>query len=234
LALTGKWEEAAKAWNTAADRQERTSGKGATDRDELLITRYHATVARLAGGKRAEIRPQLEALLAQKGETRTAPEMEASAFLTWISGPTAGLERGEYRRSDERWAAFNWRREPEEGEGEVRGNYSISGTAWRAVLQEVQKKFPDCWPADYALARIYAAGGYTKEALDLLNRVTERRVDWWAPHYAVGQYYASRRDKDRGIPALRKALQFAPECRQARVYLSLLNSVKPEPEGEQQ
>src|SRR4029079_2089498 len=99
---------------------------------------------------------------------------------------------------------FTWRREPLEGEVEVRGRYSPAATAWRAILQQVQKLHPDCWPADYALARIYATAGFTEDALALLGRVTQERPDWWAPFYATGQYYAREQDKEKGVPALRK------------------------------
>jgi tetratricopeptide (TPR) repeat protein len=231
LALTGKWDEAAKALDGAADRDEKERGK--TDpsaRDELLVERYHAAVCRVAAGQKEQAKAPLLAVYALRNEVRTSPEREAAAFLSWLEGKGAGKERLAYQKSDERWAGFTWRRQPEEGEMEVRGRFSPAATSWRAILQQVQKRNPDCWPADYALARIYASGGATDSAVALLNRVALSRPDWWAPHYALGEYYARQRQKEKGTAALKKTLQLAPACGQAQVYLSLLKNLKPEDE----
>ncbi len=72
----------------------------------------------------------------------------------------------------------------------------------------------------------------TSEALGLLSKATRARPDWWAPHYAVGQYHTRRRDKEQGVPVLRRTLQLAPECRGARVYLSLLTNLREREEPE--
>jgi tetratricopeptide (TPR) repeat protein len=232
LALTGKWAEAAGAWESAADREEKALGKGAR-LDELFATRYHAAVARVAAGARDQAKTKLEAALGEK-PARTAPQMEAAAFLVWLTGSTAPLGPVEYQRSDERWAAFAWRREVPEDEVAVSGGGSTAQTAWRAVLREVLGRQVDCWPAAYAVARLSASAGDTTGALNLLSKTADLRGDWWAPHYTLGQYYAVRRDKDKGVPALRRALQFAPECRQARAYLSLLSNVKDEVETPEQ
>jgi tetratricopeptide (TPR) repeat protein len=228
LALSGKWEDAAKALEGAAERQAKTgASSSAAAPDELLAARYRAAVCRLAAGQRPAAKAGLEAALAGRGEARTTPEIEARAFLTWLGGQGAKLEELGYQRSDERWAAFVWRREEQdEREFEVRGVFSPSATAWRAILQQAMKTAPDCWPAMYALGRIYASGGFTKEALELLSRAAQLRNDWWAPFYAIGQYHANRRNKESGIPPLRRVVQLAPECRQARAYLSLLANVR--------
>lgn len=227
LALCGKWEEAAAALETAAAREEKERGLALpADRDDLLAARYRAAVCRIAAGQRDRAKAGLEAALAMRGETRSTPEIEATAFLAWLEGRGARAEALAYRRSDERWAAFLWRQRPPEGELEVRGRFSPAATAWRAILQEIQKRAADCWPADYALARIYAAGGFSEEAIRLLERTARARPDWWAPHYALGQYYAAQRRKEPGLAAFRRVLQLAPDCRQARVYLSLLADLK--------
>jgi len=223
LALNGKWEEAAKALEGAAQRDAKNGGGPAVDQ---LGERYRAAVCRLAAGQKEAAQTALARLSAPKGEPRTSTHAEIDALLAWMAGRGAEAARLAHQPGDDRWAAFTWRRQPEAGEFEVRGRFSLPATAWRAMLQQVQKKYPDCWAADYALARIYAAGGYTENALSLLNRVTTGRQDWWAPHFALGQYYARERNRDRGVPALTRTLQLAPGCRQAKVYLALLRNVK--------
>ncbi len=227
LALSARWEDAAKAMEQGVKRDE--AARGTTSpaiREELLLGRYRAAVCRLAAGQKDLARTGLTSALELKGEARTSPEAEIAAFLVWLEGSTGKSERLAYQRSDERWAAFTWRQMPQEGEFEVRGRFSPSALAWRAILRQAQKANPTCWATDYALARQYASGGYSKEALDLLSKVSRTRTDWWAPLFAQGQYYARERNKDAGVPLLRKVLQLAPECRAARVSLSLLSGVK--------
>ncbi len=231
LVLSGKWPEAAKAMTEAADRAEKVRGKTHPQaREDLLQARYRAGLAWLAAAQREPAKAALLAARELKGTARTSPEMEATALLAWVEGPSAKAPELAYQKSDERWAGFVWRKEGEEvaGEVEIRGKYSVSATAWRALLQQVQKVHRDCWPASYALARVYASAGFSEEALDLLTDVTQSRNDWWAPYYAMGQYYAQRRNKDEGVSPLRKVLQLAPECRQARSMLALLNAVQDE------
>lgn len=227
LALGGKWADAAKAYATAADRDEQA--RGTTDplaREDLLAARYRAGVAWLAAGQKEPARTALLAAQKLKGVARTGPEGEVNAFLTWLAGPSDKGEALAYQKNDERWAAFVWRAEQEPGELEIRGKYSPSATAWRALLQQAQQANRDCWPAEYALARLYAAAGFSEEALGLLAEVVQGRTTWWAPYYAIGQYHAQRRQKDEGVSALRKVLQLAPECRPARSLLTRLNAVE--------
>ncbi|MGV3723142.1 MAG: tetratricopeptide repeat protein, partial [Actinomycetota bacterium] len=169
--------------------------------------------------------------LADKNPVRSGAEAEAASFRTWLKLKEPETSKLAYQKSDERWAAFLWRQSQVDamgGEREVRGRFSATATAWRAVLQQIQKANPDAWPADYALARIYAAAGFNAEGLELLQKALRRKGDWWALHFALGQYYAQQRDKDEGVTVLRRVLQLAPECRQARVYLSLLTNLKTE------
>lgn len=229
LALTGKWEEAAKALETAAERSRTPDTAGRmVSADEVLTVRYHAAVCRLAAGQRDLAKAGLEAAVAGKSAGRTGAEGEAQAFLAWIGGKTSAGDPLAYQKGDERWASFVWREPLPEGELEARGRFSIAATAWRAILQELQKKQTNCWPADFALARIYASGGFTDEALGLLNKSASGKPNWWAPHFVLGQYYARQRDREKGSEALRTALKLAPDCRQAKVYLSLLNNARPD------
>lgn len=227
LALTGKWDEAAKALSGAADRDEKLRGNTTPAvRDDLLQARYHAAACRLAAGQKAAAITELQSALAMKNEARTSPEMEATALLAWaqLKDPaTAGLG---YRRSDERWAGFQWRAAAAEGEFDVRGRFSPAATGWRAILQQLQKRYPDCWPADYALARIYAAGGFSDDAKRLLGNAVGRRPDWWALCYALAEYHVRQKDKDEGIRFLRVTLKLAPDCRGARAYLTLLTNAR--------
>lgn len=232
LALLGKWEEAAKAMESAADRD--AKARGTTDptvRDSLLAARYRAAVCRVAAGQPDQAKAGLEAALALQNELRTGPAMEAAAFLTWLNLKEPAKTPLGYQKSDERWAGFAWRQSQvnvAEGERDVRGRYDAPATAWRAILQQVQKANPNAWPADYVLARAYASAGFNDEALELLQKASGRKSDWWAIPYAMGQYYAQKRDKDNGVETLQRALRLAPQCRQARVYLSLLNNLKDE------
>ncbi len=222
--LTGKWDEAAASLDRAAERELAARGTlHAAARDDILVARYHAAVCWLAAGKRDRATAGLRTALALKGESRTGQEAEVVAFLTWVGEDPKALA---YARSDERWAAMIWRQMPEEGELEVRGRFSVAARGWRAILQQVQKTEPACWPANYALARIYAAGGFSDEAIRLLGLVNMRKPDWWASHYALGQYYAQRRDRDKGVPSLKRTLQLAPECRSARLLLTLLEAAR--------
>jgi len=234
LALQGKWEPAAKAWEEAVERE--AKARGTTHpavREDLLAARYRAAVCRLAAAQQDKALAGLSAALAYRGETRTILSMEVALFQAWVSG-AAGSETLAYQRGDERWAGFTWRREPEEGEIGLRGRFSPAATAWRAILQQVQKQYPDCWPADYALARIYASAGFSAEALALLSRAAGGQANWWAPHYAQGQYYARQGDKEKGVPVLTRVVELAPDLRQARTYLTLLRMKKDaaEPETE--
>jgi tetratricopeptide (TPR) repeat protein len=224
LALAGNWEEAAGAYQALAGRVEKTPAPP----EERLEARYRSAAAALAAGKRDAAKSEVQAALAHRPETRTASQAEALALAAWLGESIgAGLD---YRKADERWAAFVWRSAPEEGEFEVRGRFSVAATAWRALLQQVQKRHPDSWAVDYALARQSAAWGATPEALAQLQRVTRARPTWWVGFYALGQYYSRERDKEKGVPVLRKVLELAPECRGARVYLSLLTNLKEDPE----
>ena len=223
LALQARWEDAAKAFDGAASRDQKDGG---ASRDDVMVSRYRAAACRLADGRKDTARAGFESALPPAGAVRSTTEIEIAAFLAWIRGRTAPLDRLAYQRPDERWAGFSWRAEPDEGELEVRGRFSLPATAWRAILQGIQRKSPDCWPADYAVARIYAAGGFSEEALRLLGRVTRGRADWWAPFYAMGQHYARERDREKGIEVLSRAVQLAPGCGPARTYLSLLRNLK--------
>lgn len=225
LALTGKWEEAAKALDTSVQKLVKPAAGLAPTPDEILQARYRAALAHLAAGKRAETRALLDPIVADPKAERSGPLVEMAAFAAWAG--SRKLPVLDYQRGDERWAAFVWRGQPQgEGEFELRGRNSLPDTFRRAALQTIQKRYPDAWPADYVLARAYAAGGYTKDALGLLAKSARGRGDWWAPYYAMGQYYARKRDKENGVPVLRKVVELAPECRQARVSLSLLNNLK--------
>lgn len=236
LALLGKWAEAAKAMESAADRD--AKARGTTDpavRDTLLVARYRAAVCRIAAGQNDQAKTGLEAALALQNDLRTSPAMEAATFLTWLNLKEPAKAPLGYQKSDERWAGFAWRRSQvnaAEGELEVRGRYDATATAWRAILQQVQKANPNAWPADYVLARAYASAGFNQEALELLQKASTRKSDWWAIPYAMGQYYAQQRDKENGVESLKRALLLAPQCRQARVYLSLLNNIKSEDDDE--
>lgn len=230
LVLTGKWDEAARAMQGAVERLARSRGsEDVESRDALLIARYRAGIYEVAAGRRDDAARTLAAALAGKSAIRTTAELEVAAFLRWLSLKEPEGSGLAYQKGDERWAAFLWREvqaDPGSGEREVRGRFDPIATAWRAVLQQVQKANPDAWPADYALARIYASVGFNEEGLELLRKAIRRKGDWWALHFALGQYYARQRDKENGIDALRRTLQLAPECRQARVYLSLLTNLK--------
>lgn len=232
LALLGKWDEAAKAMESAVDRD--AKARGTTDptvRDSLLAARYRAAVCRVAAGQLDQAKTGLEAALALQNELRTGPAMEAATFLTWLNLKEPAKAPLGYQKNDERWAGFAWRQSQvnaAEGERDVRGRYDATATAWRAILQQVQKANPNAWPADYVLARAYASAGFNDEALELLQKASSRKSDWWAIPYAMGQYYAQKRDKDNGVDTLKRALRLAPNCRQARVYLSLLNNLKDE------
>lgn len=225
LGLTGKWEEAAKSMVLAVERTAKPTAGAVVKSEDLLAARYRLVLTHLAAGQRAEAKSVIETVLADKDAPRSGPQVELAAFLAWLNS-TASVPALNYQRGDERWGAFVWRNKPEEGEFEVRGRFSLPATAWRATLQQIQKRFPDAWPADYALARSYALGGFTTDALTLLKKAVRAREGWWAPHFALGQYYSRQRDRENGIPALRQALKLAPECRSARVYLSLLTSLK--------
>jgi tetratricopeptide (TPR) repeat protein len=229
LVLTGKWPDAAKALETAAARDEKARGTSDPSvRADLLQGRYRAALCRLAGGQKEPARAALEAALMLKGSGRTASEAEGSAFLAWLQGKAAPPELLAYRTGDERWAGFSWRSQTEEGEFQVGPRFSPTATAWRAILQEIQKRYPDCWAADYSLARIYAHAGAGDPALALLKKVSAAAPEWWAPHFALGDYYTRLRDKENGVPALRRAVALAPGCRRARVMLSLLSGLKEE------
>lgn len=225
LAMTNKWEEAGKALDSAVPRAEKPAAGMPAAPDDLLQFRYRAALAHLAAGQRGEARTQLETIAADKSFSRSGPLVELTAFAAWVgSSKQAGLE---YQRGDERWATFVWRSKPEgEGEFEIRGRNALADTFRRAALQQIQKRYPDCWPADYALARAYSTGGYTNDALNLLSKSLRTHSDWWAPWFAIGQYYARLKDKEKGVPALEKAVELAPDCRAARVSLNLLNSIK--------
>jgi len=232
LALLGKWDEAAKAMESAADRD--AKARGTTDpavRDSLLTARYRAAVCRVAAGQLDQAKTGLEAALSLQNEIRTSPAMEAATFLTWLNLKEPAKAPLGYQKNDERWAGFTWRQSQvnaAEGEREVRGRYDATATAWRAILQQVQKTNPNAWPADYVLARAYASAGFNDEAMELLQKASGRKTDWWALPYAMGQYYAQKRDKENGVEVLKRTLRLAPQCRQARVYLSLLSNLKSE------
>jgi tetratricopeptide (TPR) repeat protein len=232
LALLAKWDEAAKAMKGAAERLAKSQTPGDPEgRDTVLAARYRAAVYEVAAGRREDAAKTLDAALADKNPVRSGAEAEAACFRTWLKLKEPETSKLAYLKSDERWAAFLWRQTQVDamgGEREVRGRFSATATAWRAVLQQIQTANPDAWPADYALARIYAAAGFNKEGFDLLQKALRRKGDWWALHFAVGQYYVQQRDKDEGVTVLRRVLQLAPECRQARVYLSLLTNLKTE------
>ncbi|MFN3650471.1 MAG: tetratricopeptide repeat protein [Armatimonadota bacterium] len=233
LALKGDWPAAAAALSQAADREAADpENRRPSRQNDVLIARYRAAVARLAAGEKDAARKELDAAAALGGETRTSAGMEVAAFRAYL-GDTAAARSLAYSRGDERWAGFLWRRELEDeaGELEVRGRFSAAATGWRAILQEVVRREPQAWPAAYALARVYAAGGATQAAQELLRGAAERKPDWWALYYPRGQYYAQRRDKELGIPLLEQTLKLAPEARQARSLLNLLrNAAEPEPE----
>jgi tetratricopeptide (TPR) repeat protein len=220
LGLTGKWEEAAKAMTTVVGRTETELSP-----DDLFMARYREAATYLAAGQREPAKSALDKALGSK-VNRSAVYAEAAAFQAWLAGGTDLPPLLAYTKGDERWAALVWRRQPEEGEFEVRGRFSIPDSAWRETLRAVQKRYTDCWAVDYALARLYAGEGHSQEALTLLGRAAKARTGWWAGYYGIGQYYARERDKENGIPALRKTLELAPECRAARTFLSLLSVVK--------
>jgi len=230
LAMLGNWKEAATAMKGAAERLAKSQAAGdAEARDNLLAARYRAGVYQVAAGLRDEAAKTLDAALVDKGPSRTGVESEAAIFRFWLTLKESPASRLGYQKGDERWAAFLWRQTQVDamgGEREVVGRFSATATAWRAALQQIQKANPDAWPADYALARIYAAAGFSAEGIELLNKALRRKGDWWAIHFALGQYHAQQRDKDEGVSVLRRVLQLAPECRQARVYLSLLTNIK--------
>ncbi len=229
LAIQGKWPEASRALLSAADQDEKAHGSTRPSaRSELLTERYHAAVCRLLAGGKGPCSTTLRAALARREETRSTGEIEARAFLSWCDNQPVPATELPYRKGDERWASFTWRRKVQGDEFDARsaGTGSIPATGWRAILQAVQKQYPDCWPAAYALSRIYATAGYGEEALGLLNGVARARTDWWAPYYALGQLYVYRLDKDQGVPILQRVLQLAPECRQARLNLQLLTNAK--------
>ena len=231
LAIQGKWDEAARALLSAVDRDEKLRGTSqASVRPELLTERYRAAVCRLLAEGKGPCSSSLRAALALREENHTATEMEARAFLAWCDNTPLQSTELVYRKGDERWAAFTWRRQVvgDEFDARTAGTGSISAIGWRAILQQVQKQFPDCWPAAYSLSRIYAAAGYGDPAVDLLTGVARARTDWWAPYYALGQLYVYRQDREKGIPILQRVVQLAPECRQARLNLQLLSGVKEE------
>jgi tetratricopeptide (TPR) repeat protein len=227
LALTAKWPEAAQTYSKIAAREETERGMTSAGKEDALAARFRAALSLLAQGDKPGAEKALQEALKSPIGPRTSPEMEARAFLTWITGKGAKLDLLSYQKSDERWASFVWRKEEvEEGEFEVRGRFSPAARAWRASLQAIQKKHPDCWAADYSLARVYAAGGFTEPSVQLLRKVTRARSDWWAPHFALGQRYVEKREKDAALEELRQVLKLAPDCRQAKVYVSLLNNLK--------
>lgn len=230
LALTSHWDEASKALEGAADRLQSQTTAGTPNRDGSFTLRYHAAVCRLAGGMKDQARKDLEAALTSKSASRSAVEVEAAAFLAWLTAKGAREPRLGYQKSDERWAMFTWRQPIAEGESEVRASFSPAATAWRAILQFVQKRYPDCWAQQYALGRIYAAAGYTNEALGLLGSTVKLQPDWWAPYFALGQFYAREKDADHGELILRRVLELAPECRGAKSYLSQLTNLKTDDE----
>jgi tetratricopeptide (TPR) repeat protein len=231
LALLRRWPDAAKALENAAERQAGSTGTSARPAGtEAMAERYHAAVCRLIAGPRDAAKTGLNAAIALRTEARTSPEMEARAFLSWVSGPGTALGALAYDRSDERWAGINWKERPEPGEAAVQARSSAAAQGWRAILQEALAKNADCWSARYALARLSAAAARPEEAAAHLEKVAQLRPDWWAAHYALGDYYLRKRDKERAIAALTRTLQLAPACRPARAALSLVKSYKPDSE----
>jgi tetratricopeptide (TPR) repeat protein len=234
MILNRRWPDAIEALDTLAARQAKTPGTAPSD---LLNTRLRSVLCRFAIPKattqppppgfdalKAALQP---ALVSPSG--RTAATAEAAAFVAWIEEKSAPPARLAYVSTDERWAAFNWRRVREDGELEIRGRVSPTAQSWRSLLEELRKQQPTSWAVSYAHARVLAGLGFTEEALALLESVSKAKPDWWAPHFARGQYYARERDQSRGVPVLRETLRLAPECRQARTYLSLLTNLKAQP-----
>lgn len=235
LALSGRWAEAGGTYERLVGRLREL---GHPD-EEALGAALRAALAHLAAAQgpaqQSEAveaaRKVLQALLLPGGDEmrqRTATRMEATSLLAWLRPPgehAKGKPPG-YRAGDERWAGFTWRREPEEGELEVRGNASVPALALRAMLFRVVEKQPECWPARYMLARSLAAVGFTGEAVTHLQEATRLQPDWWAPHFALAQHHVRHRDREAGLPVLRTVLRLAPDCRPARVYFSLLSEVR--------
>jgi Flp pilus assembly protein TadD len=91
-----------------------------------------------------------------------------------------------------------------------------------ALYAAVLKRQPDCYPARYFLARSLAAAGETEAAVKELRAARERRLDWWAPRWALaGYYYRERRPAEarRELEAVRR---LAPELREAAPMLQSL------------
>lgn len=225
LVLQGKWSEAIPALDAVSERDEKLRGRTSpAARGDLIQARYRAALCRLAAGQRDPAATALRAALEYRGEARAAPEVEMRAFLVWLAGKGAPLGPLAYSRSDERWASFQWREPVEEDEARVSRRTSPQAAAWRAILAEVKSKNADCWPVRYALARQLAGEGASAEAVSLLQEGIRLRGDWWAPHYALGDHYTREGKNPQAQAALERVVALAPECRAARVGLSLLRN----------
>jgi tetratricopeptide (TPR) repeat protein len=236
-ALTGHLPEALRALETTAALDLKTRGQRTdTGRQAVHAARYRAGVVALALGQRDRAETLFTQAQAALGErTRTGPAAEAAAFLAWLRRADAKSPLLAYQRSDERWANFPWPTlpalpDPEDDPGVPRlGNASATTLGWAAMLDAALKKYPDCYPAMYAIARPQLQLAHYAPAVESLRKAAAAKPDWWAPHWALGQCYLTYRIYPNAVRSFQSVVTAAPTFALAQTYLKRAENLEANP-----
>lgn len=227
LAVQSRWKEAAAAYETAAAGASAASGANS---EEYLPLSTRAAFCLSLASERDAARTLLEKALSTAPRSRSYSRIEAASTAVWLGSTSAPKELG-YVKDDERWAAFPFREEVDEGENRPAPRTSLPESAWRHILKAQTENVKDCWPAELVLARISASDGNGAASARSLETVAKARPDWWAPHYVLADYFTRGDQLPRAQAELTRVLQLAPDCRAARGALSLLKNRAPTPPG---
>ncbi|MBI3945889.1 MAG: tetratricopeptide repeat protein [Armatimonadetes bacterium] len=211
--VQGRWRIAADLYAAAADAEERD---GTARSREMAQIRVRQALALLATGDRGSdlvafgILTKAFPLGRMRGDYRS-PELEA--FGVWAQRPSASAGPG-YEPGDEVPMRVGLR-------PVVRLAQSTLGTehkAWVQVLRAVTARYPACFAAHYALARALGRENDCDGALASVLAARSACPSWWAPHWALGEYYRSQGDKEKAFAEYETTYKLAPRHGAALIH----------------
>ena len=177
LALAqGKHAEAAQWFRQAVEAEEQNPP---TDPEFKRTLRVWELRALLAAGSRQEAAQRVRETAASRKDGLAGLPPEFRAYAAWLTpGPQASRWLA---YADDDWIPLNLTWNPPSAARE-----SLPEQARRAVAVEIIRRYPDCYPAHYALAQGYAWTGDTDAAVRSLETARTVNPEWWTPYWGLG------------------------------------------------
>jgi tetratricopeptide (TPR) repeat protein len=206
LAL-GKYEKASESYAQAASIRERDPLSAPA---QAVAARGWRVLALLASGKKAEAADLANGVHFSSGERSRYPIADFETMKFWMRF-NRKTDRPAYVPGDEKSLLIEWKYLQAANPTQP----VLVEDARQAVLREIARRYPDCYPAHVALARSLAVSGEKDLAVRTLQTAREVKPQWWVSRWTLGHYYVLVGQPEDAKKELTAAHNLAPGLAEA-------------------